>query len=243
MIAPPDCPNCRVPMTCRAEDAYGAVPRPIDVGCCAACSLFWFDDYGSIRLTPKAVLSLFQYIGEAGAARNPLASSLACPRCRSALAFTHDLQRNTRFTYWRCPTDHGQLVTFGQFLAEKNFIRTPSAAELARLRDTVRQISCSQCGAPIDLATDSACPHCGAPVALIDADGVAKALHDLAAQTTSAPGSQDATRAALRDAQIDALFDQERLRKHQDRHDDLVAIGASAIGALIGGWLLSRAQE
>ena len=156
------CPNCFSEMTPRSQEAYGAVPHPEEVGCCAACNLFWFDDSGSIRLTPKAVMDLFRYIGQAGAARNTLASGFRCPRCRGALALTHDLQRTTRFTYWRCPIDHGQLITFNQFLAEKNFIRPPSADELARLRDNVRQINCSQCGAPIDLAMDSACPHCGA---------------------------------------------------------------------------------
>src|SRR5260370_22072874 len=40
----------------------------------AACSLFWFDDSASVRLTPKSVLGLFQYIGQAGPARNSLAS-------------------------------------------------------------------------------------------------------------------------------------------------------------------------
>src|SRR3954469_11813987 len=118
-----DCPNCHVPMTSHAEDVYAAVPRPIEVGCCAACRLFWFDDAGSIRLTPNAVLSLFQFIGQAGVARNTLASSPHCPRCRGLLAFIHDVQRNTHFTYWRCPRDRGQLFTFSQFLAEKNFVR------------------------------------------------------------------------------------------------------------------------
>ncbi len=123
-------------MTTQAVEAYAAVARPIEVGSCASCSLFWFDESASVRLTPKSVLGLFQYIGQAGVARNPLASSLSCPRCHSALVFTHDLQRATRFTYWRCLDDHGQLITFGQFLAEKNFIRPPSADELAKLRAT-----------------------------------------------------------------------------------------------------------
>ena len=150
------------------------------------CNLFWFDKSESVRLTPKAVLELFQYIGKAGSARKTLATAFGCPLCSAALALTQDVQRTTRFTYWRCPRDHGRLTTFHQFLREKNFIRAPSPSELAKLRDTVRQISCSQCGAPVDLATDGACTHCGAPVALIDPDGVAKALRDLAAGASSA---------------------------------------------------------
>jgi hypothetical protein len=237
-----DCPNCHAPMTAKAEDAFAAIPRPLEVDCCSACGLFWFDDAGSIRLMPKAVLNLFQLIGQAGSAKNALGSAMRCPRCSGPLAFTHDMQRNTRFTYWRCPADHGQLFTFSQFLAEKNFVRPLSAAELDKLRRNVRQITCSQCGAPIDLSSDSACRHCGAAVSIIDSDGVAKALQDLASGRTVSGAPQDSTRAAISDAQIDALFDVERMRK-QEGSDDLVAIGASAIGALIGGWLLSRVQD
>src|SRR5208282_4536021 len=183
--------------------AYGAIPRQIEIGACAACSLFWFDESASVALTAQSVLGLFEYLGQAGGAKNALASNLSCPRCHSALLFTHDLQRATRFTYWRCATDHGQLITFGQFLAEKNFIRPLSPDELAKLRANVRQVSCCQCGAPIDLATDSACSHCGAAIAIIDADGVAKALHDLTAGGTSPPAQAAApTTTAMSDAQI-----------------------------------------
>ncbi|HTQ00474.1 MAG TPA: hypothetical protein VMN56_14200 [Casimicrobiaceae bacterium] len=232
------CPNCREPMTAKAEDAFAAVPRPVEIGCCEQCTVLWFDAFGSIRLTPKAVLELFQYIGQAGKARRTLASSFACPRCGGALALTHDVQRTTHFTYWRCPTDHGQLITFNQFLAQKNFIREPSPGELAKLRETVRQITCSQCGAPIDLATDSACTHCGAPVALIDPEGVSRALHDLSASQAAMAGDPSHVRDAVIDAQLAALLDREREGAGDDH--DLLAIGAAAVGGLIGAWLSSR---
>jgi len=219
-------------------EAFGTL-RPIEITACAPCNLFWFDKSESVRLTPKAVLELFQYIGQAGSARKALATTFACPLCSAALALTQDLQRTTRFTYWRCRNDHGQLITFHQFLREKNFIRAPSPAELAKLRATVRQIACSQCGAPIDLATDSACTHCGAPVALIDPEGVAKALHDLAhVASPLASTPPEAMRAALSDAQVNAIFDAERIRQRQGEHD-LVAIGAAAIGALVAALLRS----
>lgn len=237
----PDCPNCRAPMTPQAEDAFGAVPRPIEVESCAACGLFWFDDGASVRLTPRAVLSLFRYIGQTGKAKNTLASVQRCPRCRRLLAFTHDLQRTTRFTYWRCSEDRGQLFTFTQFLAAKNFIRALSAAELAKLRAHVRQINCSQCGAPIDLAAQSACSHCGAPVSIIDSEGVSKALRDLAA----APNATTTAPALITDARIDALFDLERIKQQQRRQEvvDLVNLGAGAIDGLIGSWLTVRAGD
>src|SRR5208282_26530 len=207
-------------MATQAVAAYGAIPRQIEVGSCAACSLFWFDESASVALTAQSVLGLFEYLGQAGGAKNALASNLSCPRCHSALLFTHDLQRATRFTYWRCATDHGQLITFGQFLAEKNFIRPLSPDELAKLRANVRQVSCCQCGAPIDLATDTVCSHCGAPMSIIDADGVAKALHDLAAAGSTPAGQEVApTTNAMSEAQLNALFDQERIREHEGSHD------------------------
>lgn len=233
-----ECPNCHDPMTAQVVEAHGTL-RPIEITGCAPCNLFWFDKAESIRLTPKAVLDLFQYIGTAGGARKPLAASFSCPLCANALVLTQDLQRTTRFTYWRCRNDHGRLITFHQFLREKNFIRAPSPAELAKLRATVRQIACSQCGAPVDLANDSACKHCGAAVALIDPEGVAKALRELAASASSrAPSDAEAMRTTLSDAQINAIFDVERMRQSEGG-DDLVAIGAAAIGGLLAGLLRS----
>src|SRR5262249_19584803 len=103
---------------------------------------------------------------------------------------------------------------------------------------------CSQCGAPIDLATDSACSHCGAPVTIIDSDGVAKALRELSAApaSTSSPADQDKLQNAIRDAQIDAIFNLERMREqeHQQRHDDLLTIGASAVAGLIASLVFGR---
>lgn len=220
-------------------EAFGSL-RPIEISACAPCHLFWFDKSESVRLTPGSVLEVFQWIGRAGQARNTLSSQFACPICSKPLALTHDLQRTTRFTYWRCRSDHGQLITFHQFLREKNFIRAPSTAELAKLRATVRQVACSQCGAPVDLASESACAHCGAPVALIDPEGVTKALRDLRTEA-SRPAATDpeAMKRRLSHAQIDAIFDLERMRGSKG-NDDLVAIGATAIGALIAGLIASR---
>jgi hypothetical protein len=227
-------------MTGQAVEAFSGA-APLEVGSCANCNLLWFDESGSIRLTPRAVLGLFQYIGQAaGAAKATLASTFQCPRCAGALALTYDLQRSTRFTYWRCANDHGQLFTFNQFLREKNFIRSPSLEELAKLRETVRQISCSQCGGPIDLTKDTACTHCGAPIALIDPDGVAKAVHDLTiGNASTSPATQEQNSVAFSNAQLDAFFDQTRHDDSEASHD-LLALGVTAIGALLGGMLLNR---
>jgi hypothetical protein len=232
------CPNCRNATASRTLPAI-APARPVVVEICAACNLLWFDNAGSIRLAPQAVIELFKAIGEtAGAARTPLASTFRCPQCSRPLLFTHDLQRTTRFTYWRCPRDNGQLISFHQFLREKNFIRTPSPSELAKLRATVGALACSQCGAPVNLATDSACPHCGTPIALVDPDGVAKALAELASSSAQgAPADPRAMRAILAEAEANALMERERSRDDETTAGhDLVAIGIAAIGA----WLVGR---
>ena len=227
-------------MTEQAVETYSVVAGR-EVGSCAGCNLLWFDHSGSIGLTPRAVLGLFQYIGEtAGNARTALASTFRCPRCTDPLALTHDLQRATRFTYWRCAYDHGQLFTFNMFLREKNFIRSPSLAELKKLRETVRQISCSQCGGPIDLARDTACTHCGASIALVDPDGVAKAVHDLAiGQGTTTAATQEQTSVAFSNAQLDAFFDDDGVIEQEGRRD-LLAIGVAAIGTALGAMLTAR---
>jgi hypothetical protein len=220
-------------MTSLTLDAAGAgLGTSVVIDTCAPCTLFWFDYMESVRLSPKAVLELFRLIGATGAARNAVKSSTQCPRCSHALAFTHDLQRTTRFTYWRCPEGHGRLVTFGQFLAEKNFVRPPSPDELARLRDAVRQVSCSQCGAPVDLRAESVCPHCGAPVTLIDPASVSDALQALARDAAAQPSPEHMTE-RIRDAQIDALFELARSQAAPQRND-LLAAGAAAVGAFLG---------
>lgn len=61
-------------------------------------------------------------------------------------------------------------------MREKQFVRTLSPAELQRVRSQVRQITCSECGAPIDLEHSSECKYCHAPVSFLDADAVQKGI-------------------------------------------------------------------
>lgn len=231
-----DCPNCAktmvlLPMTTTMGLA-------VEVGECADCGLLWFDAGSATRLAPSSVLGIFQTIGLSPRCSGvPLRSEFACPRCRSALVFTHDIQRTTRFTYWRCLSDHGQLIGFTQFLREKNFIRAPSTEELEKLRRDVREITCSQCGAPIDLQKDSACPFCHAPLALIDSEGIAAAVRDLRANQGAGgplrpPAATPASASALSDVQLGAILDPERIRQHVGPHN-LLAIGVSAIAGLL----------
>lgn len=147
----------------------GHYGRTVGLDLCHACGAFWFDVDESLALTPGATLRLFVVIGEHRQDRRVAAGSPACPRCRHRLALTSDMQRNTRFSYWRCPADHGRFITFAEFLREKNFVRPLSGEELAQLRANVKMIRCSSCGAPIDLEHTSACGYCRAPVSVLDA--------------------------------------------------------------------------
>jgi len=179
---PLPCSGCGVEMT--RDTLEGHYGTRVELDLCRGCGAFWFDQSESLNLAPGAVLRLFVLIDEAnkalGAARRPpLPERLACPRCRASLARTFDLQRATRFSYWRCPGEHGRLITFGEFLREKNFVRPLSGAELAELRQHVKQISCSSCGAPIDLERTSACSYCRAPVSVLDARQVEKVVAEL----------------------------------------------------------------
>jgi len=79
------------------------------------------------------------------------------------------VQRNTRFSYWRCPGEHGHFITFFEFLREKNFIRPLSPVEIEDLKHNIRTVTCSGCGAPVDLNTGTACPFCRAPLSMLDA--------------------------------------------------------------------------
>jgi hypothetical protein len=174
------CPTCGAAMTPQALEGHLGTTVAIDL--CLQCQVFWFDTQESLRLSPRAVLLLFRIIGERALERlPPAASHPACPRCHLRLALTHDRQRNTPFQYLRCPKDHGRLISFVEFLREKDFIRPLSAEQIAELRAGVSSVNCSNCGAPIDLATSTACGHCGAPLSMLDvkqAGAVVAALRD-----------------------------------------------------------------
>jgi len=173
-----NCPGCNGPMT--AETLVGRLGRPIPVDICFTCQLIWFDKNESLRLAPSSTLRLFRLIGEkAGERRGPMATKPHCPRCGSLLVKTHDRQRNTQFQYWRCKERHGRLISFFDFLREKDFIRPLSAEQIAELRQSVQTVNCSNCGAAIDLMHASTCGHCGSPLSMLDTKQAQKLIRQL----------------------------------------------------------------
>ena len=159
------------------ERFYG---RRVEIDLCAPCQAFWFDDQELLQLTPGATLEVLAVIqkGE-GAPRQPMGEASICPRCDLALVEVHDRQRDTRFSYHRCPDGHGRFLTYFQFLQAKNFVRALSAREIGELRKTIRQVHCSNCGAPVDVQAGARCAFCQSPLAILDPDQVRQAVAQL----------------------------------------------------------------
>lgn len=161
------CPRCAQPMQTHTLD--GHLGREVEIDLCVPCQSVWFDAHENLQLTPAATLSMFRLIGERVGRPAPEDRDIAkCPRCRAHLRRTQDMQRATRFEYFRCPNDHGRLTTFFDFLKEKDFVRPLTARQIAELRKNVQTINCSNCGAPVDLAKGSDCGHCGSPLSMLD---------------------------------------------------------------------------
>jgi hypothetical protein len=149
----------------------------LQIDLCHPCHTIWFDRNESLQLAPSAVIDLFQDIHRhRDDARRPLAERPQCPHCRAALALTRDVGKAGRFTYYRCPQAHGRLTPFSEFLREKQFVRSLSPVELARVRVELKTVRCSGCGAPIDLERESKCGFCRAPIAILAPDAVERAV-------------------------------------------------------------------
>jgi Zn-finger nucleic acid-binding protein len=162
-----NCPRCAKPMQPHRLD--GHMDRDVEVDLCVPCQSVWFDEKESLQLTPGATLAMFRLIGENVSRPAPEDREITkCPRCKAQLRRTQDMQRNTRFEYFRCPNDHGRLTMFLDFLKEKDFIKPLTASQIAALRRNLQAINCSNCGAPIDLAKRSDCVHCGSPLSMLD---------------------------------------------------------------------------
>jgi hypothetical protein len=203
-----NCPSCAAAMIELTLDGHLGTTVTIDL--CAPCQVIWFDQRESLRLSPGATLRVFRTVGEGKqTSPPPLAPRLECPRCALRLLVTHDRQRNTPFRYWRCGKEHGRLITFFDFLREKNFVRPLSPAQLAELRDAVQMINCSNCGASIDLVHTSACAHCGTPISMLDLKQIDRTVAELQQQDEAASRTIDpmlTERLAREKREVERLF-------------------------------------
>jgi hypothetical protein len=186
---PLHCPSCSQHML-PLELPRRAVGR-LRVDLCFGCCLIWFDQNESAQLAPAAVIELFQQIHvRRDMARTPVSSSLSCPRCAQRLILTHDLCKSGPLTYFRCPADSGRLTPFFQFLREKQFLRALTPVELQRVRVEVKQLQCSNCGAPIDLEHSTSCSYCGSAIAMLDVNAVKDAMQMWLAEDTRTRNAQ-----------------------------------------------------
>lgn len=228
-----NCPGCRGPMQQIVLDRHLHGALPVDL--CADCQGLWFDAFESMALSAAGTLQLFKAIHAARpASRTPLTARLHCPRCDTLLDATQDLQKTTRFSYFRCRHGHGRFTPFVQFLREKNFIRPASPADLLKLKQLVRVIRCSSCGAPVDLDQQAACGYCRAPIAMLDPDAVARALRELdaAAAKRAALASPEQQAAGIVES---ARFERAmRAEQARDRATgvDLIDVGLAVLASL-----------
>jgi len=170
----------------------GHLTAPLTIDLCSACQGFWFDKYESLKLAPGSTLKLMKWIGEHPiTGKITYSNTMQCPRRATHLRNTNVMQRSTRFSYWRCPLEHGRFIRFFEFLKEKNFIRPLSSDQLAELRLSVQIIHCSSCGAPVDLAASSTCSHCGAAISMLDMNQSKELIAEL--QKAAEPKEPDPT--------------------------------------------------
>ena len=185
------CPNCTAVMSSMSLEGHHG--REVHVDVCGTCQSIWFDGYESLQLSANSVLKLFRLISESGSrVRGVIGAAAKCPRCAAVLRAVKDMQRTTRFEYRACPQRHGRLISFFNFLREKDFIRPMTPAQIEELRKSVSAVNCSNCGAPVDLAKGTACTHCGSPLSLLDLQQAAKLVADLQ-QAATRPGRVDRT--------------------------------------------------
>lgn len=212
------CPNCSEPMQAQQYERHDQGTVRVDL--CYSCSGLWFDHLASLQLAPSAVLELFKQINaHCKDTQHPVTNHLACPRCRNALTLSFDLCKSGRFSYYRCSACDGRFTPFFQFLREKQFIRELTATEVQHLRSQVRQIRCSECGAPVDLEHDTQCRYCHAPISFLDPDAVDKALRMWTdAEQRRHPG-------AAAEALGSAL---QRLPSHRPLGDHLLLTGSNS---------------
>ena len=147
-----DCPRCSSAMN--EHTLGGHLGRSVAIDVCDALPV------ALVRRAREPAAHAGRHAGRVSADRRarreagpaPTADTAKCPRCRGRLRKTQDMQRSTRFEYYRCPNGHGRLrdllrLPEGEGLRATADARTRSAA----LRQTIQMVNCSNCGAPIDL--------------------------------------------------------------------------------------------
>jgi hypothetical protein len=108
-------------------------------------------------------------------------------------------------------------------------VRPLAREEIVRLKDAVRTVRCSGCGAPVDLAAATACAYCGAPIEILDPQAVAKTFAELSSAEPAKPVDVELLAQRFAAAQ---RADAASARLSGESLYDLVAGGLGAMMAL-----------
>ena len=143
------------------------------------------------------------------------------PALQLVLGLTYDLIRDDKYRYFRCPSHHGVFMPFFEFLRSQNLVRGLTPQEVDALKQKVVSITCSSCGAPIDLQTQTKCESCGSGLAIVDLDHLGDALRQLDADARAAAPAIGAPPPMPPDEIIaDWRADQEARRRLEAGDDD-----------------------
>jgi Zn-finger nucleic acid-binding protein len=224
-----NCPRCAQAMQLHMLDAH--LGREVEVDICTPCQSIWFDTRENVQLTPGATLSVFRLIGErVGRAQVEDREVVKCPRCNGRLRRAHDMQRATRFEYFRCPNAHGRLIGFFDFLKEKDFVKPLSPQQIAELRRNVQSVNCSNCGAPVDLAKGTECGHCGSPLSMLDLNQAERLIAQLQQADRTDKSVDPALPLALARARRETDRAFQGLPGHEDWDTDAWSLGLVGAG-------------
>lgn len=215
----------------------------VELDLCFHCRGIWFDPQENLRLTPASVMELFRLLHDhRDDARTPMATRLACPRCRSVLTQGFDVVKSGRYVTFRCGKLHGRFSPFSSFMVEKGFVRHLTVAEIDDIAQRVAVINCTGCGAPVDVRKEHACPHCRSALSLLDPQAVAKAMKGYA---TAAAGPAGLKMPELADAIV--MVERDRLRAVDEAKKrgslfsndaptgvDLWAVGVAMVWGILG---------
>jgi ribosomal protein S27AE len=237
------CPNCRSALA--THSIAGHYEAQVNIEICGHCHLIWFDAMESVRISADGMVSLFRFIHEhRDDARNTLSERYACPVCRSTLVKSHNLTKHGKTLQYRCPHGHGHMVTFVQYLRENGYVRELSVTEVDELKAQHVQLSCTNCGAPLNLLHQHACGHCGSPLVMLDVQKAVAAMEARATQLRQRPptfgqrqGSplpEQAAEVIIAMHRMEQQYEAERKQRRQMRGTDLLT---GALGLIVGGLL------
>lgn len=187
------CSNCGKPL--QRIGLSGRDYGLIHIDLCESCTLIWFDNNESDRLSRAGLVELISIISKN--LQQPRDTSaqkgdLNCPECHAHLR-SHSIRTlHGNFSRMQCPQEHGAYQTYLSFFAELGFFRPITWDDIARLSAAGKSIHCIQCGAEQPHQPQTKCSFCHSPVGILDPDRMARSL-DVENTGWHIPSQQPAT--------------------------------------------------